>query len=362
MSLDVVLNTACVPDDDKLDYWNQALTRTLVPQAVTSRVRTPFSGRITSHRLGYLQVSTIEADPQRMSRTHRHIAQSDRKFVSVGLQSSGCGELAQDGRTAQLAPGGLVVYDTTRPYTLDQPEAFRLHVFQLPRRVLAMPEADIHRFTARELPPDAGVAGMLAPFLTALATAAAGQCSPRVGEQLAGTVGDLLAALITEQTAGSGPADRGSAGGGMALRVRGYVNDHLSDRDLSPRTIAAYHHISVRYLHRLFEGEGTTVTRWIQQRRLEECSRELARRGRVSPTVSSVAQRWGFVNAAHFSRVFRTAYGMSPREWRSATISTAPSQGALAASPQLPVQGDVQGVHGLDERGPGGVGGTDRVE
>lgn len=143
-----------------------------------------------------------------MSRTHRHIAQSDGAFVSVGLQSSGRGALAQDGRTAQLAPGGLVVYDTARPYTLDQPEAFRLHVFQLPRRVLAMPEADIHRVSATALPLDAGVAGVLTPFLTALATTA-GQCGPRVGEQLAGTVGGLVAALISEQAAGSEPADRG---------------------------------------------------------------------------------------------------------------------------------------------------------
>ncbi|MGC0318356.1 helix-turn-helix domain-containing protein [Kitasatospora acidiphila] len=322
----VVLTTACAPDGDKLDYWNKALTRTLVPQAVTPRVRAPFSGQITSHRLGYLQVSTIEADPQRMSRTHRHIAQSDGTFVSVGLQSSGRGALAQDGRTAHLAPGGLVVYDTTRPYTLDQPEAFRMHLFQLPRRVLAMPEADLHRVTATALPPDAGVAGVLTPFLTALTTSA-GRFSPCVGEQLAGTVGGLLAALISEQAAATGPADRGSAGCDMALRVRGYVNDHLSDRDLSPQTIAAHHHISVRYLHRLFEGEGTTITRWIQQRRLEECSRELARRGRVSPTVSAVAQRWGFVNAGHFSRAFRAAYGMSPREWRSATLTTLQSAG-----------------------------------
>ncbi|MYT26968.1 helix-turn-helix domain-containing protein, partial [Streptomyces sp. SID7760] len=85
---------------------------------------------------------------------------------------------------------------------------------------------------------------------------------------------------------------------------------------LSPERIARQHHISVRYLHRLFESEGTTVGRYIRQRRLEQCGRELARRSRVVPTVSAVAQRWGFVSPAHFSRAFRAAYGVSPREWR----------------------------------------------
>ncbi len=33
--------------------------------------------------------------------------------------------------------------------------------------------------------------------------------------------------------------------------------------------------------------------------------------------VAAVAQRWGFVSPAHFSRAFRAFYGMSPREWQN---------------------------------------------
>ncbi|MDX2681609.1 AraC family transcriptional regulator [Streptomyces sp. NY05-11A] len=40
------------------------------------------------------------------------------------------------------------------------------------------------------------------------------------------------------------------------------------------------------------------------------------RNGRGSRTIAAVAGRWGFLSAAHFSRVFRSAYGLSPREWR----------------------------------------------
>ncbi|MGA5142374.1 helix-turn-helix transcriptional regulator [Streptomyces azureus] len=81
--------------------------------------------------------------------------------------------------------------------------------------------------------------------------------------------------------------------------------------------MAAAHHMSVRHLHRLFEKQGTTVSRWIQHNRLEACRRELGRPGRNVPTVTSVAHRFGFTSSTHFSRTFRTAYGMSPREWRS---------------------------------------------
>ncbi|MFI0467213.1 helix-turn-helix domain-containing protein [Saccharopolyspora sp. 5N102] len=313
----IALTTTSVPDGDKLGFWNQAITRTLGPQTVTPRNNAPFAGRITADSLGYLKVATIEADAQRMSRTSQHTAQLDGQFVSVGLQTQGRSALIQDSRTALLNPGDLVVYKASRPYTLDQYDHFRMHIFQVPRQAVALPHSDICAVTATTLPTDSGVAAMLAPFLSMLAKTAA-TCPPHVGEQLAGTVTDLLTMLISERTGESESAGERNARQAMAQRVREYVNQHLADPDLSPEAIAAHHRISVRYLHKIFEGEGTTISRWIQQRRLEECSRELTRRRHVSPTVSAVAQRWGFVNPAHFSRVFRAAYGMSPREWRNA--------------------------------------------
>ncbi|WP_249374938.1 hypothetical protein [Streptomyces sp. I05A-00742] len=51
---------------------------------------------------------------------------------------------------------------------------------------------------------------------------------------------------------------------------------------------------------------------------MEECRRELARArsGRPLPAVAAVAKRRGFANSAHFGRIFRTAYGVSPTPWR----------------------------------------------
>jgi AraC-like DNA-binding protein len=40
--------------------------------------------------------------------------------------------------------------------------------------------------------------------------------------------------------------------------------------------------------------------------------------------VSAVAARWGLTNAAHFSRAFRAAYGVSPVEYRRLGGGTRP--------------------------------------
>ncbi|MEW1777208.1 helix-turn-helix domain-containing protein [Streptomyces sp. NPDC086777] len=49
---------------------------------------------------------------------------------------------------------------------------------------------------------------------------------------------------------------------------------------------------------------------------MEACRRDLAHGEAVSLSIVAVAQGWGFTSAAHFSRVFRAAYGCPPSEWR----------------------------------------------
>ncbi|MFE2009155.1 helix-turn-helix domain-containing protein [Streptomyces sp. NPDC059491] len=311
----MVLTTASVPDRDKVAYWNDAVSRTLVPMTVTPRGDGPFDGRIATERLGCLQVSTVEADAKRVSRSPAQIAGSSEALVAVGVQVSGTAVLVQDGRRAEVGEGDLVVYDTTRPYSFDYPRRFSTHVFQLPRRALGVPNDEIRQVTGRAIGTGDGFGSMLLPFLGSLASFSAGGCPPAVANRLAGNVVDLFATLIAERAHPDGAEEE--ARSHLVLRVLDHINRHLGDPDLSPERIAQAHRISVRYLHRLFEREGTTVGRLIRQRRLEECGRELARRGRTAPTVSAVAQRWGFVNPAHFSRAFRAAYGVSPREWRS---------------------------------------------
>ncbi|MET9356033.1 helix-turn-helix domain-containing protein [Streptomyces sp. NPDC006617] len=310
-----MLTTASVPDRDKVTYWNNAVSRTLVPMTVAPRDDGPFDGRIATYRLGYLQVSTMEADAERFTRTPALIARSSEALVAVGLQVSGTATFIQDGRRAKVVAGDLVVYDTTRPYSFDYPRRFATHVFQLPRHVLGVADSDIRQVTGSAISTGDGFGAMLHPFLATLAASTDGY-PPAIADRLAGNVVDLFATLIAERSHPGG-TNPDTARSHLLMRVRNHINQNLGDPDLSPESIARTHRISVRYLHRLFQGEGTTVGRLIQQRRLEECGRELARRGRTTPTVSAVAQRWGFVSPAHFSRAFRGAYGVSPREWHN---------------------------------------------
>ncbi|MFC9291755.1 helix-turn-helix domain-containing protein, partial [Streptomyces sp. NPDC057052] len=205
-------------------------------------------------------------------------------------------------------------YDARRPPALDFPERFRATVFLVPADLLGLTPADAGRITRTPVARTSRLGALLSPLLSDLARTAA-EARPPVGEMLAGNAVNLLATLAAEQlgTVAPGP---GSQAPPMTVRIMEYVELHLTEPELSPEILARAHHISVRYLHKLFQDEGTTVGRWILRRRLEECCRDLTRHGRGSRTIAAMAGRWGFTSATHFSRVFRTAYGMSPREWR----------------------------------------------
>lgn len=98
--------------------------------------------------------------------------------------------------------------------------------------------------------------------------------------------------------------------------VQAFIDRRLADPRLSPGTIAAAHHISLRLLHKLFEEHGTSVGRWIRDRRLERCRRDLLDPALSDVPASAIAFGWGFADAAHFTRVFREAYGHPPGEYR----------------------------------------------
>ncbi|MEU1290600.1 helix-turn-helix domain-containing protein [Kitasatospora sp. NPDC005856] len=312
------MTTASVADGDKAAFWGGAVSRSLVPLEVRPLTGRPFDGLLESRRLGYVRISTLEADAARLSRTAALIARTPRSEpqVGVGVQVSGRAVLEQDGRRAEVPPGGLVLYDTARPYAVDYPERFRTHLFHVPRRLLGVPESDLRHASATAVGPTEGCGPVILPFLGVLAASAHSYPAP-LGDRLAGSVVGLFGTLIAQLAPTPAADEPGARNAHLVRRVREYIDRHLGDPDLSPEMIARAHHISVRYLHRLFEGEGVTVSRLVQRLRLDACARELARRGRTAPTVSAVAQRWGFVNPAHFSRTFRAAYGVSPREWRS---------------------------------------------
>ena len=130
---------------------------------------------------------------------------------------------------------------------------------------------------------------------------------------------DLVRALITTAVSDA----RGEVGGlraTLALHVAKYVERHLAERTLTPSRIARAHNISLRTLYNAWSSaHDTSLAEWIISARLDGARADLAGDGRTS-TVTALSQRWGFADPDHFTRRFRAAYGVTPRQWRQMNL------------------------------------------
>ncbi|WP_051715789.1 helix-turn-helix domain-containing protein [Streptomyces bikiniensis] len=314
MAQTTLRNAGAAKDETVPRRWEEVFAEYVAPVRLTAGG--PLSGHPapTPAHLGCLTLLEVEAGPLRVQRTPRLVEAGPSDRIVLALQRAGVATLTQDGRNTALEPGGAAFVDPQRPFSLEQREDFRMLLLSLPSRVLGVPTAGLSRLTGLQIRREEGVAAALGiPFLDRLALVAE-QVPPGVGETLAGNSVEWIA-LLADEALGESGGTGGDSRRHLAQEIRAHIDQNLGDADLTPGRIAEAHHISVRYLHRLFEKEGTTIGRLIQQRRIEECARELVRRERASPTISAVARRWGFQNATHFSRAFKQVLGVSPRQW-----------------------------------------------
>ncbi len=294
-----------------LAEWRSTINRSFVPLQIDEVDDIPFRGHLEATAVEDITVFEITATPHTVTRTPELIGRSRGRYYKLSLQLVGNAVLEQDGRSADLRPGDLAIYDTHRPYTLSFPENNRAMVIMFPQDVVDLPRDEVSRVTATRFPSDEGLGRVVNPFFVELGRnmdQIEGPHAPR----LVHSALDLLVTMLSQELRRD--LDRGLA---RSREVREYILEHLGDPQLNPAAIAAAHYVSTRHLYTIFSEEGQTVSAWIRSRRLEHIRRDLADPLLTDRPVSAIATRWGLVDAAHFSRVFRADFGESPSAYRA---------------------------------------------
>ena len=304
---------------DSLGAFRGMVSNSFVPLEITrerDRRGMPFSARMDSLDADGIAFTEISALPHTVERTTAAIADGGAGFYKVSLMLTGSGHLVQDGKELVIGSGELAIYDTSRPYTLDFDDEFRTLIMMFPKDRLDLPSALTEQLVAAPLAREhPGLVPVVASYLAQF-PAQLTPFSEAVRAKLAHTGLDLLGTLFADVLDAS-PAQR-DPHQVLLQRICAYIDDHLASAELSPGSIAAAHFISKRHLHVLFRSAETTVSSWIRERRLERARTDLRDPALADRTVAAIATRWGFSDAAHFSRVFKAAHGVSPREFRAA--------------------------------------------
>jgi AraC-like DNA-binding protein len=227
--------------------------------------------------------------------------------------------ISQDDRQAHLGPADFVFYDTRRPYWARTVGAdarpIQALTFLFPRSLLPLPPGQLNRLTATRMAAGRGVGALTSGFLVQLARNLE-HYRPAEATRLATAALQILATRLAHELGGDRWIAPHTHQQALLTRIYAFIQQHLGDPELSPSAVAAAHHISVSYLHKLFHAEGATVAGWIRQRRLEGSRRDLADPALASRPVAAIAARWGFLHPGHFSRAFKAAYGVRPLDYR----------------------------------------------
>jgi AraC-like DNA-binding protein len=201
-----------------------------------------------------------------------------------------------------------------RPYTLLDGEGIRQHFFSIPMSALALPYDAIRKLAAVTLSPGHPVADLAGAYFRRL-----GARTDIVTRPGAAAVGrpsiELVRALITTHLDAAEFAAE-SLESTLLLRVLEYARGHLAEPELNAAQIAVAHHVSVRHLYNVLAHGGIALGDWIRTQRLERCHEELSLPLAQGGSIGSVARRQGFSDPSSFGRLFRSAYGISPSEWR----------------------------------------------
>jgi AraC-like DNA-binding protein len=320
----VVFDTADVDPEDRLDYWRDSSRQLFLPLHVDSDLRAePFRARSSMYDLCGIKVSRTISVASIVRRTAQDIADRDPECFTLVLGLRGKTVGSQAGRAGSWGPGDLTIWDSSQPWMTKWLEPNTALTFAIPKSMLRRDAQLLAAHTARPVDGTTSRARLVRRYVYQLVKALeAGDVAPDDVAFAEGLLSLVPALFVTRDAMQAGRAD-------LLLRVKSYIDEHLADPHLDADQIARAHFISRRYLYRLFEPEQVGVREWIRQRRLQQCAKELADPACAHEGIFGIALRWGFANPAHFSRCFRAAFGVSPREYR-ATGPGGGEEGAIA--------------------------------
>ncbi len=315
-----LLTTADVEPVHRAAYWSDMVCATYVqlscdPGPKAAQCPDGFWGQIAVADLAALQLTQVQANAQRVTRTPSNIARDSEDYFLVSMQTLGWGSVSQDGRVAQLKPGDFALYDSTRPYTLEFEGDFQQYVLKLPGRVLRTALRQTENLTATAVSGGRGAGHLMINMVATLASDI-DTLAPESAVAVADSVTNILiAGLSALPAACSRPVSHLHAY--HVERIKACVRTRLRDPGLTVASLASELRMSLSTLHRTWTGEPCSISDWIWAQRLDGAKADLGNPGMALRSVSDIAFHWGFNDAAHFSRAFRLRFGCTPRELRA---------------------------------------------
>jgi AraC-like DNA-binding protein len=237
--------------------------------------------------------------------------------VVLHIQETGRRTVSELDREVIVDGGGALLSSNSDVSTVVLPAPGRFVTIGLPRRLMLALAPGLEDAFMRPLPPNSSILRLLLGYADALEDEET-QRTPALQHAVATHIHDLCALAIG---ATRDAAEIAEGRGVRAARLRGIKADvvrNLRGGDVSVTALATRHRISARYIQRLFECEGTTLSQFVRDQRLVQVHRMLADPLHVHRAISTIAYDVGFRDLSTFNREFRRRFGATPSDVRAA--------------------------------------------
>lgn len=299
-----------VPAADRYDAWQDHWAN-LSPLFTTEPLE---KFRVTAEmvQLGEIGFMYTDIASQRWKR--------DKRLVDLGRDSIAV-VVNLDGKAAGIAgrndwvqmPGSAVLVDH-RQTSLHDSAGGRSIGFSVPRHLAAEAGLDVTALHGMVLSP--AESAMLTSHMFQIREAL-----PRFAEEDAVRLGksmlDMLVLTLKGASRTEAPGFREDPAT-LLLRTRKEIQANLGSPALTITNLCRKLGVSRSTLHRLFEAGGG-VQAYIRDMRLE-AARQLLLNPENAERIGDIAERLGFSDAAHLSRLFKARFGETPSDCRARNL------------------------------------------
>jgi AraC-like DNA-binding protein len=313
-----------------LPMWHEALTRSFGGRRILSPLSDgPFRVEMTVHQLGLSGncsdthagacIARVAVMVGGTARRTPELLSDGNDDAILHIHETGRRTVSQLGREATAGPGAGLLLSNADTSTTVVPGPSRFAGIRVPRKPMMALAPGFEDAFVRPLPPGSGVLRLLVRYLDILDDEDALR-TPELRRVVAAHIHDLCALAIG---ASRDAAEIAKGRGLRAARMRAIkaeiARSLLQGGTVSAAALARAQRVSPRYIQKLFENEGTTLSKFVLGQRLARVHRMLTDPRMVDLTIGAIAYRAGFGDLSTFNREFRRQFGATPSDIRAAT-------------------------------------------
>jgi len=321
----VQFSTAAYPPDERYTAWlNWGWPRSgAIYQTDPTE---PFDTEWESAELGDVILVRTAITGMRWKRRLGDIRQSDFDPLIVNMMVEGSARGVFDGRDFREEAGSFHFHDITRP-SIHVSTASRTYSLVLPRPLatrLFGSLDDLHGLV---------VSGAHAELLIAHAENTWRVLS-KLDRSSAPALGRSFVDLLVAATSDARSSTPAPAAASTKLRHRAIAAiDSRLNTPITPDDICNVLAVPRKSLFAAFRADGG-VQNYVRATRLERAKAAIADIDRDEP-IGTIALRLGFCDASHLSRLFKSRFGMTPREYRRLLATDADDRGMAHNQPMI---------------------------